>query len=142
MALLKKTFFTRGRSVKGMATNMTFTFGNVKGVEIAEISDVLSNPKPHIYLLSKEKIPDMAVYSSDSDELMDPQMTSAPAFTSQYTSPIMHGASSSLGTPNFTLSTICNTPCNTPVLSRQGTSHWNESGTPEVSIKNLYTFGF
>lgn len=85
---------------------------------------------------NESKIPDMAVYSSDSDEMMDPQMTSAPAYTSQYTSPVMHGATSSLGTPNFTLSTICNTPCNTPVLSRQGTSHWNESGTPEVCLNS------
>ncbi|CAC5422449.1 unnamed protein product [Mytilus coruscus] len=53
------------------------------------------------------EIPDMAVYSSDSDELMDPQMTaSATGYTPQHTSAnamIMHGASSSLGTPNFSL---------------------------------------
>ncbi|CAC5375175.1 unnamed protein product [Mytilus coruscus] len=152
MTLLRKTFFTRGRSVKGMASNMEFAFGNVKGIQIADISDLLSMNKPHIYLLSKEKIPDMAVYSSDSDELMDPQMTtSATGYTPQYTSPnamIMHGASSSLGTPNFSLNSTAQPPpvqqsmctlstiCNTPVLSRQGTSRWNESGTPEVCLNS------
>ncbi|XP_052070038.1 uncharacterized protein LOC127708912 [Mytilus californianus] len=99
LQILTSIFFPRGKSVKGRIESMDVKLGSYMGMVITDIGATLRSKKPHFYLLTKEKIPEiLSSASSDSDDLPDPEMSlpvltfrQSPTMQTDWTQPSSQG---------------------------------------------------